>query len=47
MREAAEVYRKGGVSYWLPVAEESIARMETKLVALTAAADGSANDPER
>lgn len=41
MRRAAEVYRAGGVSYWLPVAEESIARMEGVLAQLTAASTGS------
>lgn len=39
MRRAAEIYREGGVGYyWLPVAEESIARMEEKLAQRTATA---------
>jgi len=36
--DAAEVYRDGGMGYWLPVAEESLARMQGKLAAITAAA---------
>ena len=33
MRDAAEVYREGGNSYWLPVAEERITAMEAALAA--------------
>ena len=33
MRDAAEVYREGGNSYWLPVAERRIAAMEAALAA--------------
>ncbi len=36
MRGAIEVYRNGGVTYWLPGAEASAARMETKLAAMEA-----------
>ena len=37
MRGAAEVYREGGNTYWLPIAEDSIRRMEAELAALRAA----------
>ena len=31
MRDAADVYREGGVSYWLPIAEERVKAMEAAL----------------
>ncbi len=34
MQGAIEVYQNGGVSHWLPVAEASVARMQTKLAAM-------------
>jgi hypothetical protein len=43
MRGAAEVYRAGGVSHWLPVAEESVARLEAKLA--TVGGDPPRSDP--
>jgi len=33
MRDAAEVYRQGGNSYWLPIAERRIAAFEARLAA--------------
>jgi len=33
MRDAAEVYREGGNSYWLPIAEKRIAEIEADLAA--------------
>ena len=36
MTDAAEVYRAAGVSYWLPIAESSLAGMRAKLASMTA-----------
>ena len=35
MRNAAEVYRQGNVTYWLPIAEQRIAAMEATLAKMS------------
>ena len=45
MRGAADVFREGGVSYWLPRAEENIRRMEAALAALRGGAAAPRQPP--